>query len=65
MGDINGWRSTRNDPPPDGVVVETKLDDERGVRNVQTLRRRGRLWFIPGGMYVYYTPTHWREAPHG
>jgi hypothetical protein len=42
----------------------TKIDDERGVRNEQTLKRQGRLWFYPDdSMYVYYTPTHWkREA---
>lgn len=45
---------------PDGVVVMTKIDDEKGVRNVQKLKRRGRLWFYDdGSMYVYYTPTHY------
>lgn len=24
--------------------------------------RSGRLWFLPGGMYVYYTPTMWRYS---
>lgn len=48
-------------PPPDGEVVWTKIDDGRGVRNVQTLRRRGNLfWFPNGHMYIYYEPTHWR-----
>jgi hypothetical protein len=59
---------------PEGEVVMTKIDDSRGVRNEQPLRRRGNLWFSVnrekcphckkehGGdsMYVYYTPTHWR-----
>lgn len=40
----------------------TKVDDEKGVRNEQELKRQGNLWFVPdGSMYVYYTPTHWRE----
>lgn len=57
------WNDTRKDPPPDDVVVETKIDDEHGERNRQTLKRRGRLWFVPdGSMYVYYEPTHWRTA---
>lgn len=48
---------------PNGVVVETKIDDWRGVRNEGRLKRSGRLWFLPdGSMYVYYTPTHWRPA---
>lgn len=47
--------------PPDGLVVETKISDEHGERNVQKLKRSGRLWWSPdGSMYVYYTPTHWR-----
>jgi len=46
---------------PEGVVVETKIDDSDGIRNVSTLYRRGRLWWVPDGeMYVYYTPTHYR-----
>lgn len=45
---------------PEGVFLETKIDDWNGVRNVSLLRKQGRLWFMEGGMYVYYTPTHWR-----
>lgn len=56
------WLSVVDDPPTDGVVVQTKLDDANGERNRQLLKRRGYLWFVPDGtMYVYYTPTHWRE----
>jgi len=45
---------------PADVLVMTKIDDGKGVRNEQTMRRQGNLWFA-GSMYVYYTPTHWRE----
>lgn len=46
---------------PEGEIVETKIDDADGVRNVQPLRRSGSLWFVPdGSAYVYYRPTHWR-----
>lgn len=56
------WKQTE-ELAPDGQVVETKIHDEHGCRNVQTLKRQGRLWFYPdGSMYVYYTPTHWREV---
>lgn len=49
---------------PNGIVVETKIDDAHGIRNVQKLYRDGRLWWTPDGtMYVYYQPTHWRSAP--
>ena len=55
------WISVKEKLPPDKVVVETKIDDEKGTRNEGTLYRNGNLWFLPdGSMYVYYVPTHWR-----
>ena len=49
--------------PPENQIVFTVIDDQYGRRNEQTLKRQGGLWFTPdGGMYVYYTPTHWRPA---
>jgi hypothetical protein len=55
----DGWMPA--DTAPDGVEVETKIDDKDGVRNECTLTRKGNLWWIPNGaMYVYYAPTHWR-----
>lgn len=48
--------------PPNGELVETKIHDFKGERNIQPLKRENRLWFIKdGSMYVYYEPTHWRE----
>lgn len=48
--------------PPENLVVETKIDDGVFVRNEQPLYRYKNLWYVPdGSMYVYYTPTHWRE----
>lgn len=50
--------------PPLDQVVMTKIDDEKGCRNEQTLKRYQRgpdtrsLWFFPDdSMYVYYEPT--------
>ena len=58
----NIWTPCTEELPPRGLEVETKIDDLRGIRNTQTLKRLGNLWFTPdGNMYVYYTPTHWRE----
>lgn len=49
--------------PPEGQIVFTVIDDDKGRRNEQLLNRGGNLWFVPdGSMYVYYTPTHWRPA---
>lgn len=65
MGDEH-WHKTTTILPNIGEAVETKIDDENGVRNELRLKRggsNGRLWFRPDdGMYVYYTPTHWRAA---
>lgn len=47
-------------------VVETKIDDEHGERNVCTLKRIGQLWFTPDArLHVYYVPTHWRPLQPG
>ncbi len=56
---MNDWIPTAERLPDEGRGVMTKLDDDKGERNVQLMFRRGRLWFI-GEMYVYYTPTHWK-----
>lgn len=45
---------------PEGREVWTRIYDDKGERNVQKLRREGRLYF-GGNMYVYYQPTHWAE----
>lgn len=56
------WTPLTDELPPEGVIVWTKIDDIKGPRNEQRLMRQGRLWYFPdGSMYVYYTPTHWRE----
>ncbi len=58
------WINCEVSLPPDGEVVQTKIDDGKGVRNEQRLKRQGRLWFFEyGDMYVYYTPTHWKPMP--
>jgi hypothetical protein len=57
------WIPTALKEPPQNEVVETKIDDKKGVRNEQRLKLLNRLWVFPdGSMYVYYTPTHWRKA---
>jgi len=57
------WIPVSEQLPESGQLVETKIDDDAGIRNVQNLRRRGRLWFNADDvMYVYYTPTHWRAG---
>jgi hypothetical protein len=54
------WTRVSDDLPPNGEVVEIKIDDAEGCRNQCYLRRENNLWFS-GGMYVYYAPTHWRR----
>ena len=56
------WKKTSDAKPPQNFAVETKIHDDKGERNQCVLSLRGDLWFFEdGSMYVYYTPTHWRE----
>lgn len=60
---MSDWIPNAPTTAPNGVVIETKIDDEHGLRNQQTLKKQGNLWFFPdGSMYVYYAPTHWRPV---
>lgn len=55
------WTQTSFTPPPEGKVVETKISDQHGDRNVQKLIRKGNLYFHTDmSIYVYYTPDFWR-----
>lgn len=59
---MGAWISVTDRLPEEGVVVQTKIHDGKCSRNEQDLKRKGNLWFLPdGSMYVYYTPTHWRQ----
>ena len=56
---MSNWQ--RIETAPEGIEVETKINDGNGVRNEQSLVKHGSLWWFPSGkMYVYYRPTHWR-----
>lgn len=58
---MNNWIKTSEQLPPENVVVETKIHDEKYSRNETRLIRKGNLWFLPDNViYVYYTPTHWK-----
>ncbi len=60
------WTKCADELPPRGVIVDTKCDDEHGVRNVQTLLLDYGMWWFPDrSMYVYYRPTHWRLIDEG
>lgn len=55
------WTETARQAPPEGVIVDTKIDNVAGVRNVgQLVFERNLWWFTDKSMYVYYTPTHWK-----
>ena len=57
---MSEWQKV--DTCPEGIVVDTKIDDAGGVRNEQPLIRRGSLFFYSDEtMYVYYRPTHWKS----
>jgi len=57
------WIAVKTELPPNGVMVDTKIDDGRGVRNVQALCFHNNLWWTGEGgdaTHVYYSPTHWK-----
>lgn len=54
------WIPVTKELPPNGELVETKIDDLNGERNHADLSRHNNLWFS-GTIYVYYSPTHWRR----
>ena len=41
---------------PENKEIWTKVED----RNEQRMTKKGNLWWTSDGMYVYYTPTHWK-----
>jgi len=58
------WIDCAESLPPNGMAVYTKIHDGKGERNHALLKRLNNLWFFAdGSMYVYYTPTHWRQQP--
>ena len=55
------WFSVKLCPPLENSVVETKIEDKKGTRNVAKLKLYKNLWWeSDSSTYVYYTPTHWR-----
>lgn len=61
---MSEWISVEERLPPENKTVETRIDDGKYIRNEQELKRRKNFWYLPdGSMYVYYTPTHWRDSP--
>jgi hypothetical protein len=48
--------------PNTNRIVETKISDSKGERNIANLRfEKNHWWHDDMSMYVYYAPTHWRE----
>jgi len=55
------WIETITSTPPEGLIVNTKIEDDNGVRNEQELIYSNNLWWhTDKKMYVYYSPTHWK-----
>jgi hypothetical protein len=62
--ELKRWIALADELPPENVMLMTKIDDDNGIRNEQKLCFHSRLWWTgcgPDAMYVYYTPTHWRQ----
>lgn len=55
------WIKVSELTPPENVIIETKIDNEDGCRNIQKLIYKYNLWFLSDkNIHVYYTLTHWR-----
>lgn len=57
------WINIKEELPPNGQKVMTKIHDDKGIRNVTELVRDNNLFFFTNyffSMYVYYQPTHWK-----
>lgn len=54
------WTRTRQELPPEGKRVDTKIVDQYGSRNAKVLVRNGNVWTTPDGVKMFYTPTHWK-----
>jgi len=59
---MNNWIKVSSLEPPQGKIILTRINDSEGVRNEQKLIKKGNLWWFPDmSMYVYYTPTEWKQ----
>jgi hypothetical protein len=55
---MNNWIPCAEQLPKENTVVETRIDDECGIRNQQKLQRIKNLWWVEdGSLYVYYPPN--------
>ena len=47
---------------PEGIVLQTCIIENDGIRMEQPLIKEGNLWWTADRkMYIYYTPTHWKQ----
>lgn len=53
------WTSTQFTLPEHGSTIDWKTPSGDIVYDGQY---RNGLWFLPDGVYVYYTPSAWRYA---
>ena len=53
----NQWTNVGTCLPPEGEWVIAMSPNGNEIE----LKRQGNLWFMDNGMYVYYTPTMWRD----
>lgn len=55
------WMRYPAEKPEEGKIYDTKIHDDKGIRNECKLKFMCNRWFHPDGtMYVYYNPTHFR-----
>lgn len=62
MSSANKWIRIIDRLPPENKEVETKIDDDMGVRDERVLVYYNKMWFKAEDFErMYIRPTHWRE----
>lgn len=56
------WIATKNRTPPENQIVETKIDNEKGLRkHLYLVYHEGQWWQPDMSVRVHHTPTYWKE----
>ncbi len=55
----SSWFGVKFSKPPENTKIDWMEPDGHVVYSG---RVKGKLWFLPDGMYIYYEPSFWRYA---
>lgn len=55
------WTKINKELIVEGKYYLTCIHKFGEITNVQKMKMVGNLWFTEDGMYVYYTPSHFKQ----